>query len=147
MRLRSVEILTQYEQAPGVVEFSQPIDIAVEYDINRLMSGVHVTCFIYNAEGVCVIGTGDADMNPERFEQRPTGSYRGCFQIPARLLDEGTYTVSITMGIPSLVAYDAHEGIVQFEMVDHTSQRRLYQHGRRRGLLGIELSWSVESLA
>ncbi len=147
MRLRRVEVHGQHSDLPGVVEFSEPVTIMVEYDINRPLSGVHVTCFLYNADGICVLGTGDADVNPERFEQRPTGSYRGCFQIPKCLLDEGNYSVSVTMGIPSLVAYDAHEGIVQFEIVDHSSQRRRYQHGRRRGLLGIELPWQVEQQA
>jgi lipopolysaccharide transport system ATP-binding protein len=147
MCLRRVEVCSQQPDAAGVVEFSEPITMMVEYDINKPLSGVHVTCFVYNADGICILGSGDADVHQERYQQRQVGSYRGVFQIPGRLFDEGTYTVSVTMGIPTIVAYDAHEGIVQFEIVDHTSQRRLYQHGKRRGLLGLELPWTLEQIA
>jgi lipopolysaccharide transport system ATP-binding protein len=144
MRLRRAEVRGQQQDAPGVVEFSEPVTIELAYDINRPVTSAHVACFLYTADGVCILGSGDADIDQSNLETREPGHYRGCLEITPRLLGEGRYTITITMGVPYVAVYDRHESLIEFEIVDFTSQRRTYQHTRRPGLLGLELPWSVE---
>ena len=146
MRLRRVAVAANGGGNDGVVDFSQGVEVVLEYDINTPVVSSHVACFITNAEGVCVLGSGDADIDERRLERRSPGSFRTRFAIPGGLLGEGTYSVTVTMGKPYVEVYDRHEAIVQFQVVDRTSQRRKTQHTRRPGILGIELPWSVEEI-
>ena len=146
MCLENVRVKNQYMQLDGIVELSECIEIELEYSINTIVSSTHVACFIYNFDGVCVLGSGDADLNPERLEDRLPGRYRSTFKIPPKLLGEDSYTITVTMGKPYVKVYDRHEAIVQFQVVDETSMRRQFQHKRRPGVLGIELPWTTERL-
>jgi lipopolysaccharide transport system ATP-binding protein len=147
MRLRRVQVVGQVPGDDRPIEFSEPINIVVEYDVNRPVSSAHVACFIYNLEGICVLGTGDADIDQERLGTRREGRYKAWVQIPPRLLGEGTYSVTVTMGVPYVLVYDRHESVVQFQVTDTTSNRRELQHTRRPGILGIELPWSTERVS
>ena len=146
MCLRLIEVLDQNGKLTDEIEFSRPIRIALEYDINRPVSGAHVICFFYNLEGVNVLGTGDADLHSERFGQRGIGRYRAFFEIPPRLLGEGTYTVTVSLSVPFVAVYDRPEHVLTFGLVDKTSHRRESYHIRRPGVLGIEIPWHVERL-
>jgi len=146
MCLRLVEVLDSDGNIAGEIEFSNPIRIALEYDINRPVSGAHAICFISNIEGVNVLGTGDADLNPERFGKRGPGRYRAYFEIPSKLLGEGTYTVTVSLGVPYVAVYDRPEHVLTFDLSDKTSKRRNSYHIRRPGVLGIEIPWQIEKL-
>ncbi|MFC1812458.1 ABC transporter ATP-binding protein [Thermodesulfobacteriota bacterium] len=144
LSFRKIQVSGQEFNKNGSIEFSEPINIEIDYDINRSISSAHVACFIHNIEGVCVFGSGDADINQDRLGTRTEGSYKACFQVPPRLLGEGIYTITVTSGIPYVHVYDRHESIVQFQIIDKTSCRRKWQHKRRPGILGIELPWVVQ---
>lgn len=144
MRLRRVHVSDGGGGPPGVVEFSRPVVVEVDYDVNQPVSSSHVAVFIHDGDGVCVLGSGDADLEPARLGRRQPGRYRGAFKIPPSLLGEGTYTLTVTMGVPYVEVFDRHDGILQFQIIDETSARRQFQHSRRPGVLGLELPWSVE---
>jgi lipopolysaccharide transport system ATP-binding protein len=146
MQLRKIAVFGQDSDRKGWVEFSEPVNLVLEYDINRALSSVHVACFVHDSQGICIFGTGDADTDPERLGLREPGRYQTRFQIPPRLLGEGKYQVTVTMGVPYVLIHDRHESLVQFEVLDKSSKRRELQHIRRPGILGLELPWSVEKL-
>jgi len=147
MCLRLIEVHDEEGNLADEIEFSTPIRIVLEYDINRPVSGAHVICFINNSEGINVLGTGDADLSSERFGKREGGRYRAFFEIPPKLLGEGTYTVTVSLGVPYVDVYDRLENVISFDLVDKTSQRRNSYHIRRPGLLGIEMPWYSEKIA
>ena len=147
MRLRRIQIECEASGGAGMLEFSDPISVALVFDVNRVVTSSHVACFVSNADGVCVLGTGDADLDAGRLSPRHPGRYQASFQIPAKLLGEGAYSITVTMGKPYVEVYDRHEGIVSFRIEDHTSRRRASQHVRRPGILGVELPWDVRELS
>lgn len=147
MCLRQVAILDARGQASPSVEMGEPFWIVVRYDINREVSGAHVITFVSTMDGVNLLGTGDADTRADRLGARQPGSYVGRVQIPAFLLGEGRYTVTVSMGVPYVQVFDRHENVVSFDVFDASSQRREWQHRRRPGLLGVELDWEVERVA
>jgi lipopolysaccharide transport system ATP-binding protein len=146
MRLRKVAVLDSNCIETGRLEMCEPFYLQVEYDVNSPVTGAHVICFIHTSEGVNILGSGDADCCPERLERREKGAYRGRFQIPAFLLGEGFYTITVALGIPYLQVFDRHENILGFEIFDYKSRRRTWQHNRRPGILGIELPWTCDKL-
>jgi len=146
MRLRRVSLLTSLGKVSGHLEMCDPFRIQIEYDINVPQAGAHIICLISNSDGVVIFGSGDADCHPQRLEKRIKGAYRASFEVPASLLGEGTYLVTVSMGIPFVQVFDRHENIVEFKIDDHKSNRRVWQHIRRPGILGLELPWVVETL-
>jgi hypothetical protein len=121
-----------------------PFYVTIKYDINQVVKGAHVICFITTNDGVNVIGTGDADTNSDRLGTRFPGQYVGKFSIPASLLGEGHYSITVSLGIPFVQVYDRHENILGFEIIDLGSTRRELQHQRRPGILGLEIPWIYE---
>jgi lipopolysaccharide transport system ATP-binding protein len=146
MRLRSVSILNKDKVPVTRVEMGQPFYIQVVYDVNRPVSSAHVICLINNSDGVNVLSSGDTDLDEAKLGKRQPGSYRGEFQIPAFLLGEGGYSLTVALSVPFIQTYDRHEAIVSFEVVDNTSVRRQWQHKRRPGILGLEIPWATNQL-
>jgi hypothetical protein len=124
----------------------QPFQIEVEYDINQPVSGAHAICFLYTSDGINVFGSGDADCAPERLSRREKGRYRGRFSIPACLLGEDWYFITMSLSVPFVHTYDRREAILGFEIYDSKSTGRELEHKRRPGILGIDLPWSVDKL-
>jgi lipopolysaccharide transport system ATP-binding protein len=145
MCLRSVAIVNDKGELADEVEMSRPFRVRVEYDVNELVSSAHVICFINTADGVNVLGSGDADCAPERLGPRAVGSYAGEFQVPECLLDEGRYSITVSMGIPFEEVFDRQESIVAFKVRDDSSLRRRFQKKRRPGILGLDLPWDYET--
>lgn len=146
MRLRRISLLDARHQISTQVEMCETFYIQVDYDINLPLAGAHVFCLIHNSEGTNVLGSGDTDCLPERLEKREKGSYRGTLQIPATLLGEDCYSITISLGIPYVQVFDRHESLLTFEVVDNLSSRRQWQHVRRPGILGLEIPWANQKL-
>jgi lipopolysaccharide transport system ATP-binding protein len=146
MRLRRIMLLDDQGIQTGRIELSRPFRIRVEYDINRPVSGAHVICFIKTAEGINILGSGDSDCSPDRLGQREPGSYIGEFKVPGSLLGEGTYSITVSLSVPFVQVYDRHEMILDFEIFDNSSKRRMWQHNRRPGILGLEIPWHLRKV-
>lgn len=143
MCLSRVAIQPPSGSATGLLEMAEPFTIQVEYDVNRIVTGAHVICFIHNAEGVNILGTGDADCYPERLQKREPGRYCGSVEIPASLLGEGWYYLTLSFSVPFVQVYSRYERVLSFHVQDSKSIRRQWHHHRWPGILGLELPWTM----
>lgn len=141
MRLREISVIDSSGVTTNHLSMSSPFWVSVTYDINQKVRGAHVICFIVTHDGVTVLGSGDADCEPQRLGLRLPGQYTGKFSIPAHLLGEGRYYLTVSLGIPFVNVFDRHEHILSFEITDVDSRRRELQHLRRPGILGMEIPW------
>jgi lipopolysaccharide transport system ATP-binding protein len=142
MRLRGVTILNHSGKQARELEMGHRFRVRVAYDVNHPVSGAHVICFIHTADGINVFGSGDADCAPERLWERQLGSYTGEFEVPAFLMGEGRYSVTVSLGVPFQSVIDRHESLVYFDIVDNSSARRQSYKKRRPGILGFDLPWT-----
>lgn len=95
-----------------------------KYDVNRKIKNAHVICLITTNDGVNILSSDYADTQPERLGVRVPGKYHGIFSIPANLLGEGQYYLTISLGIPFVQSYDRHEAVLIFKVFDFDSERR-----------------------
>jgi lipopolysaccharide transport system ATP-binding protein len=142
MRLRSLAILNAQGQSTGQVEMGQPFRVRLEYDVNQPVSSAHVICYFLTADGVNVLGSGDSDCAPQRLGKRRVGSYTAEFEVPAFILNEGRYSISVSLSIPFTRYLDRHDSVVRFTVVDQSSIRRTSYLQRRPGILGLDLPWT-----
>ena len=142
MRLRSVTISDHRGQPAADVEMNHPFRVRVEYDVNETIGPAHVVCFFHVPDGTRVLGTGDTDCTPERLGERAIGRYVAEVEVPALLLDEDRYSLTVSLGVPRRIMYDRHESLLYFNVVDKHSQRRKWYNTRRPGVLGFDLTWT-----
>ena len=120
----------------------QPVTVRIRYQVNRSIASVHVYSVIFDAAGTYVLGTGDADMDPRRVAMlRRLGVYECEFQIPAALLNEGLYTVSISLGIPYQQNFQEPDHVLTFNIVDIGDPQRVI-HQRRAGVIRLDIPWN-----
>ena len=141
MCLRRVTVINHNGEPSDQLDIGKPFRVKIEYEINEIVASSHVICFIQTQEGVNVFGTGDADNAPYRLNERKPGYYSGEFEVPALLLGESYYTITVSLGIPFIQVFDRHPDLIGFQVVDYSSERRKWQHQRRPGILGLEFSW------
>lgn len=144
MSIREVAVLTSSGNCSGEIELADPLRIRIGYDINEDIENVHVFCRLETAEGVTVLGSGDADYDPANLGLRRRGSYNAEFQIEGGLLEAGSYRLSLSLGVPYESTIDRRPGVVQFSVVDRSSRRSAWYPQTRPGLLGREYPWFYE---
>ena len=142
MRLRRVAILDHKGAQAEEVEMGLPFKVRVEYDVNQPTASAHAICYFLSADGINVLGSGDTDCTPHRLGQRRVGSYTAEFEVPAFILNEGRYSISVSLSIPFTRYLDRHDSLVYFTVVDESSVRRTSYQQRRPGVLGLELPWT-----
>lgn len=142
MRLRSLAILNAQGQPTGQLEMGHPFRVRLQYDVNHPIVSAHVICHFLTADGINVFGSGDTDCAPERLGKRRVGSYTAEFEVPAFILNEGRYSISVSLSIPFTQYLDRHDSLVYFTVVDESSIRRTSYRHRRPGVLGLDLPWA-----
>lgn len=129
----------QQGQVADVVDINVPIEIEIDFlvqkDASNLISGIS----IYTAEGLCAFNS--CDWRPSELR---AGKYRKRVTLPAPLLSEGRFDVLIQLvffgpDIRSVVARDA----LSFEGVDsnHPLSVRGNYKGQWPGVLRLRLQW------
>jgi lipopolysaccharide transport system ATP-binding protein len=133
MCLRSIAVLNDQGEQSGQVEMGQPFRVRLEYD---------VICYFLTTDGVNAFGSGDVDCAPDRLGERRVGSYAAEFEVPAFALNEGRYSISVSLSVPFREYLDRHDSLVYFTVADNSSVRRHAYHQRRPGVLGFDLPWT-----
>jgi lipopolysaccharide transport system ATP-binding protein len=141
MVLRAVSIVDDSDTVTDVVELSRPFRVRIRYDVNVAVSNAHVFCRIETADGLTVIGSGDADCDPRRLAERPAGTYTADFEVPGGLLEASLYRITIGMGEPFKRSMERREGVVYFTLIDESSTRQTWYQQTRPGLIGQEYLW------
>ena len=122
----------------------KPITVRLQYRINHEISSVHVYSNILTFDGTVVLGTSDADTDQSRFESRKPGIYICQYQIPPRILNEGSYTVSISLGVPYQRNFQENNGILTFSVVDIEPIKKVI-HRRRAGIIWLDIPWNYQN--
>jgi len=115
----------------------------LKYKVNHLISDIHVYSNIFSIDGNVVFGTSDADLNPERFNERKPGIYKCKFKIPKNLLNDNLYTASFSLGIPYKHNYQENNHILSFRISDIGSEEK-YIHQPRSGMIYLDIPWYYE---
>jgi len=144
MCLLSADVASEDYKDGEVFPRHHPITISMTYQVNKLISSVHIYTSIIGFDGSVVMGTGDADVDSSRFGIRKPGIYKCCFQIPANLLNEGNYLVNISMGVPYQQNYQENIGILSFGVVDVKNSERMI-HRQRAGMIWLDIPWNYQN--
>jgi lipopolysaccharide transport system ATP-binding protein len=120
------------------------INVFVKYMVNQEISSAHVYSHILTTEGTVVLLTGDTDTKQSNLGLRKKGTYTCQYQIPANLLNEGTYKVNIAFGIPYEKSFQTNDNILSFRILD-VEQMERYLHRGRSGVIWLNIPWKYSN--
>jgi lipopolysaccharide transport system ATP-binding protein len=142
VQIRRVALL-DHTGAPSLrLDMLRPFRVEIEYSVHREVSGVVIGAAVHTQLDDCLLATADHDVDRQRLETRRKGLHTTSVEIPAPLINSGSYMLVVGISIPGKVIYDRKE-VVTFELCD-TGSFIVDGSGeeRRNSLLLMPLRWT-----
>lgn len=137
--LLSVRVLNAEGKVISNPDICKPFFIEMRYRINEALPYCRVGFLVSSLDGTSVFETYDADDEQYAGRRQP-GEYTVRCEIPANLLNSGTYLISINAGIPNIKNLVFLEGVLTLDVED-TGAIGAHLHPRRRGVIRPKLRW------
>ena len=152
-RLRLVAMRVVSEgQMTGEVDLDKEFQIEVEYRNLEPNARRLVSFHVHNAEGICVFTSANlhsaCSVHDKWFSRLyPIGLFRTQCDVPAYLLNDGSYTVSVYINQKTAVDnVVVVKNVLQFIVRDSGTMRKEYTHGKWLGVVRPRLAWRTEQL-
>jgi len=126
---------------------TEPITVEVEYRLDQSITGLRVGIYLLTMRGEYVFTSFDLD-DPQHFEQmgtRPEGRYLSRCTIPANILNEGRYILSVNASSFRIKRYFWDDHALAFA-VDATGAPGKQWPEPRMGPVRPALDWVIERL-
>jgi lipopolysaccharide transport system ATP-binding protein len=133
--LLSASIINGYSN----INRNEHIVIRLEYIVNSKTKSAHISSNVFNSEGIVLFTTTDADSNHGRYGERRRGRYTCEFKIPPNFLNTGSYSISVTIGIPFQEIFQTNRHILNFNIIGLDDNK--YMHKKRPGVLLLDIPW------
>ena len=150
-RLRRVCIRQPMAEAPtAFVDVNLPILIDIEYECRRQGGRVWGGIWLRDRMGTMIFGAesnSSSDENPQAIHRCPQelGTYRTTCTIPANLLNQATYSISVLMGCDGPVAELVVEDVIDFTSSDPRMLEKGF-HSAWSGPIRPWLPWETSRL-
>ena len=143
-RIHSIALIPESETEDSVITMTTPLRIAIEFE-NRL-PGEHldITLLFFTDQEVIAFST--SSVNDPSWRGRPldAAKYRMACQIPANLLNNGLYRISLLAVKDESTVLFRLDDALSFEVFDYSERRGWF--GKRPGAVRPVLPWTTEQL-
>jgi lipopolysaccharide transport system ATP-binding protein len=144
IRLRAVRILSG-ERMTGPVNVQSPVGIEIEYENFRPDARIHTLIQLLEESGVGVLSSAsipsfNSDTDVWHDRPRPPGLYRSRCTLPANLLNEHRYFVSVFIVVDKVQIAVAAHNVIGFQAYDDEFR------GAVIGVVRPRLAWQTERL-
>lgn len=147
MNLRKV-LLCQKNKNSNSVYYDEDIVIKIQYEVNKSIEKAIVWFLLQDINGANVFTTADWDSDPRLKEMREKGIYEAEAIIPKKLLNEGSYivTVGLNTNKTGIKNFDRVEAI-EFSVIDNGSTpKSLNNEPSRSGILQPFFQWQTKKI-
>jgi lipopolysaccharide transport system ATP-binding protein len=136
LRIRCVQVLAA-DPEQTVLTMRTPLHVKTEYWVTKAGMRSHFTYHLINLEGITVLTTwGPAERAP--------GAYRTICEIPADLLNSGTYYLDLLIVENGSTVVYTCERIASFTVEDVAEREPGFWQGREPGVVQPRLIWTSE---
>ncbi len=140
-RLMRVSVMNQRGRSVSLVGNESPFVIEIEYHISRPLGDLRVGYRLLAVDGTVVLTSGDTDPDGQGV-WRDAGRYVSRCLIPANLLNEGEYYITVACDKPMREVLLLEESIVSFKVQLSGGVGGAIQD-RRLGVVRVPLSWHI----
>lgn len=151
LRLCGVTVRQTDSNGPtAAVNLELPISIEIDYESLRPTARAWAGLYLRDQFGNTAFASetnnsADTDPSAQHRHEYASGRYRSTCEIPANLLNQGEYNVSVMLGRDGPVAELTVEDVVSFSTHDPHLMERGY-HTNWPGLVRPRLAWRTERL-
>jgi lipopolysaccharide transport system ATP-binding protein len=144
-RMHAIRIRREDARVSSRIHHGESFGIEIEYW--NLVSGSRLgtTVIVHNDEGVCVFSSLSNRERSWHGMPRPDGLFRSTCRVPANLLVEGNYFVSVLVWGDNYKFAHREDSAVQFEIHEDGESRGDY-FGGWSGVINPALEWTAELL-
>jgi lipopolysaccharide transport system ATP-binding protein len=140
-KFESIRIRNRLGQITDQLKSTESFWVEIDFVATDKLRNSRVGFLISTVEGIILFESYDTDCDLE-LGYRDIGSYTAICNIPAELLSEGQYLISVNAGIPNIRNLAFNENILSFH-VTNTGSAGSEMISNRRGLIRPRLQWSV----
>jgi lipopolysaccharide transport system ATP-binding protein len=147
MRALSVSILDMQGTRTTELHQDLPFVIRIEYRVLKPMMNANVGFELRADEGTVVFSSFDADSPEWSGRGRSEGVYVAQCIVPAHLLNEGAYYLTLYAGIPHIRVCVRAEDILRLDIKPPLSGKgpTARMGARRAGVISPELEWHISA--
>jgi lipopolysaccharide transport system ATP-binding protein len=145
IRLQAVRLVLPPGVTDDTLTIKTPFDIEFEYRNLKENCRLNLSMFLHNEDNVCVFNT--TSFKESRWDgiAFPKGVFRSKCEIPADLLNDGVYRVSVLFVEDTSIVINAQKDLLEFEVHDDQSDRG-HWYGKWEGVTRPRLRWDTTCL-
>ncbi|MDH3222088.1 MAG: ABC transporter ATP-binding protein [Gemmatimonadota bacterium] len=139
----AIRIRDAQDALQPVVNFKDPFQVELEYEVREPMRGVSMAFQILDSQGVVIWTSEDTDTPHvrDRMIMEP-GTYVSTCHVPAGVLRPGRYFVNTGAHIPGVRIITGHQQVLAFDI----SSVGFDMPGGRQGVLAPKLDWDFRAV-
>ncbi|HEU4389851.1 MAG TPA: ABC transporter ATP-binding protein [Blastocatellia bacterium] len=147
VRVTSVAVTDLHHNRRDTIHQDEPFLVTITYRVLKSMMNANVGFELRVEDGTPVFRSFDADNPDWSGRGRTPGFYRASCKIPAHLLNEGSYSLTLLSGIPFVKLNLEEEAVIRIDIAPGvTDQGPAARMGvRRPGVVAPALDWSVST--
>jgi lipopolysaccharide transport system ATP-binding protein len=115
--------------------------VRIDYRISVAVRGLRVGFQLHGADGTVIFNAADTDGNESSERSRQLGKYTSKCIIPANLLNQGQYSISVGSDAPMVVNF-YKDNVLVFNVTPAGAIAR--DGSARPGLISPEVNWEIE---
>ncbi len=142
LSINRVRVLTANGTAGSILDFSEPFDIEIEYELFSSIRHLAVGYQLFDIQGNTLWESWDVDSGVWNGRVREPGTYISACRVPAQLLRPGRYSLTISGFIPKICDFAVHHNILFLQIADGGCHFDF----QRQGLTTPILDWTVEKV-
>jgi lipopolysaccharide transport system ATP-binding protein len=119
----------------------QDIKIEINFQVKKSIMGLRVGYDLISSEGITIFRTFFDDQYKELKAINP-GRYSATCLIPANILNQGTYYITLRASVHGIVKICVLEHLLNFSVINLSGSNAVYG-GHRPGLLNMNLHWNL----
>ncbi len=142
-RLRGVRVRNASGEVSSDLSAHEPFTVEVDYQNLSPGSALGASVLLFNSDGVHVfssLSNREPNWHGRAF---PSGVFRSTCRVPANLLPDGRFEVSVIVWADNYSIYHREDCAVEFEVHEHGAARGDY-FGDWLGVVRPLLDWSTE---
>jgi len=145
VRLKSALVRIEDGSLQAGIASDSAFDIVLEYWNLVPFAQLGSTVVLYDREGTCVLSSISNHESTWHGKPKPGGLFRSVCRIPAGLLNEGRFSVTIMFFGAAYSSVWKMDNVIQFEILDSGGVRGDY-FGGWSGVVRPKLDWRTEYL-
>jgi lipopolysaccharide transport system ATP-binding protein len=141
--LLAVRILSEDGLVAPKVDVRKPFFFEMRYRVNQVIPYARAGFDVRTADGMLLFESYDIDAE-DNTERREVGEYAFRCEVPGNLLNPGTYSVGINIGMPHIKNLVRREGVLSLTIED-TGAVGQTMNLTRAGVIRPKLRWEKVS--